>query len=299
MKTNDRRRAAALLGVCFLFAALARPAAAQPQPPDGAAAQRPPVTILVPAPGVLQRIELVDGSVMYGRATSFDADRVAFEPSAGGTVEIPRGSIISLKVVRGRMLDGVFQPAIDAPTRLFFAPTARPIPAGEATFGIYEVFMPFLQVGVTNYFSIGGGTPLVFGGEGARPVWVTPKLTVYSRNDRSVAAGVIHIFGLDEGTGIAYGVGTFGPPEAAVTVGVGYAYAGKSRSTIVMVGGEKQISRRVQFITENWFWRGGYGIVSAGVRFSGEHMSADVGLGIPLGAETTVTIPLVNFTYRF
>lgn len=189
------------------------------------------------------------------------------------------------------------QPGAGA-TRLFFAPTARPIPAGETTFGVYEIALPFLQAGVTDWLSLGGGTPL-FVGEGDRIFWFTPKVTVYARNNRYVGAGVIHLLGLDRGTGIAYAVGTLGPPEGAVTVGLGYAYAGRSRAAVVMIGGEKQVTHNVCLVTENWLWKGGYGIVSAGVRFGGEHLSADVGLGFPLGVDEVIGFPLVNFSYRF
>lgn len=267
--------------------------------PAAAGRDRSIVNVRVARPGVLQRVELTDGSVLYGRIVEAGDERVVVEPSAGGRVELRRVAIASVRQVKGRVVNGIFQPAVNGSTRLFFAPTARPIPKNEATFGVYELFLPFLQVGVTDWLSLGGGTPLVFGGDGTRPVWFTPKATLYARGSRYLGAGVIHITGVDQGTGIAYSVGTFGEPEGAVTLGVGYAYSGKSRAAILMVGGEKQLSRSVRLITENWFWKGGYGIVSGGVRFTGEHLAADIGLGVPMGVDDFFAFPLVNFSYRF
>lgn len=66
-----------------------------------------------------------------------------------------------------------------------------------------------------------------------------------------------------------------------------------------MVGGEYRGSRRVKWITENWFWRGdGNGFASGGVRFIGERLSADVSLVVPL-VDETIVFPLVSFAWHF
>jgi hypothetical protein len=264
-------------------------------------ASRPGLTIPVPAPGVIQRVELADGSVLYGRVTSVEGERVLFEPTVGGQVELRREAIVGIRAVKGSIVNGTFVASSGTPTRLFFAPTARPLARGEATFGVYEVLLPFVQLGVTDRFSIGGGTPLLFGGDGDRPFWVTPKLALYAREALHVSVGAIHVFGAEEGAGVAYAVATKGRPEGAVTLGVGFAYSGRSRSAVFMVGGEKAASRRIHLITENWFWKGGYGIISGGLRFQGEKLSADVGLAMPWDAADPEVIlaPVVNFSYRF
>jgi hypothetical protein len=55
----------------------------------------------------------------------------------------------------------------------------------------------------------------------------------------------------------------------------------------------------VKLLTENDLWRGGNGVASAGVRFFGERLSADVGLAFPLGADGLFAFPVVNFVYVF
>ncbi len=84
--------------------------------------------------------------------------------------------------------------------------------------GVYEFFMPFVQVGVTDRFSIGGGTPLVIGFEDfERPFWVTPKLQILDTGKTQVAAGVFHAFDShSSGGGIAYGVVTRGDRKRIV-----------------------------------------------------------------------------------
>jgi hypothetical protein len=156
-----------------------------------------------------------------------------------------------------------------------------------------------VQVGVTDRFSLGGGTPLFFG-DGDRPVWFTPKIQIVSRRNAQIAVGVIHITGIEEfNAGIAYGVTTIGREDTAATIGLGYAYSGDDRSAILMVGGDHRQSRRIKWITENWFWRGGgNGFVSGGVRFLGERLSADVSLVVPL-VDDAFAFPIVSFAWSF
>ena len=124
------------------------------------------------------------------------------------------------------MAGAKFWPADPNPTRLFFGPTARSLKRGEGYLGVYEVVMPFVQVGVTNRLSVGGGTPIWFGNGGDRVFWFTPKVTVFDRGRTSAAAGVMHMTGIeDDSIGVAYGVVTHGTRDTAITVGGGYAYA--------------------------------------------------------------------------
>ncbi len=43
-------------------------------------------------------------------------------------------------------------------TRLFFAPTARMLKKGEGYFADYFIFFPTFTFGVTNNFTLGGGS---------------------------------------------------------------------------------------------------------------------------------------------
>ena len=263
--------------------------------------QQPAVTVSVAAEGAVQELRLKDDSTLYGRVVEFDDTRVVFVAVSGSRIEVPRGDIVSLRLAPGRVTGGKFLRADPNPTRLFFAPTARPLPRGETYLGVYEFVLPFVQVGVTNRFSIGGGTPLFFGGDGDRVFWVTPKLTVYDGGRTSAAIGVFQFFssGVDQPPGIAYGVVTVGETDAAVTVGAGYAYAGENGVGILMLAGEKRISRSVKLITENWVWQDGPQFFSGGFRFMGGRLSADLGLVVATFDGDTVGFPMVNFSYHF
>ncbi|HJR61759.1 MAG TPA: hypothetical protein VJ813_20295 [Vicinamibacterales bacterium] len=259
----------------------------------------------VPPPdGRVELAELVlkDGSRMYGTVERETDQEVVFRTQAGAIVTARRQEIASLRVVRGRIEGGEFiRPDLHR-SRLFFAPTGRSLDRGQVSIGVFEFLAPFVQVGVTDQFSIGGGTPLVFGfDEGDRPFWVTPKLQVLNTGRAQAAVGILHVFGAsgDFNGGIAYGVATFGSSDNAVTAGAGLAYADDARGGVVMVGGERRVHRNVKLMTENYVWKNGDGILSGGVRFLGERLSADLALAMPIGVGEFFAFPVVNFVYVF
>jgi hypothetical protein len=268
-----------------------------------AQAQTAPTPIIeIPAAGVTQELELNDGSSLIGRVESVSEGRFVFRTTSGVELTVDVANLRSLKPVTGHIVNGELWREDPNPTRLFFAPTGRSLKKGEAYFGVYELFLPFVQVGVTDRISIGAGTPLIFG-DFERPFWVTPKVQLLERRSTAVSAGVMHFFNVDEASiGIAYGVVTQGSADSAATIGVGYAYDqtddDAAGSAVVMIGGEHRVSRRIKFVTENYVFKGG-GFASGGLRFFGEKLSADFGLVMPLFADETFVFPMINIVRKF
>jgi hypothetical protein len=263
------------------------------------AGQEPPVT---------QEVRLRDGSVLFGTIEVYADDHVVFRTIGGAEVRIARDAIVSIVPARGDVVDGEFQRADPNTTRLLFAPTGRALERGDGYFGVYYFTMPFVQVGVTDRISIGGGTPLMFGfDESKRPFWVTPKVQLLNRGRVQAAAGVMHIVAPELGSlGIAYGVVTTGRPDASLSVGVGAGYrrheGNNDATAILMVGGERRVRSGIKWVTENYLWTGGDGILSAGIRFYGERLSADVALFAPIGMDSLeglIVLPFVNVVWRF
>ena len=149
--------------------------------PHSSFAQTPAATIAVAPADSTQEIRLRDGTSAIGRVDAVDGQRVTFRTLAGATLTIDAADIVSLATVEGRASGTEFWKDDPNPTRLFFGPTGRQLKRGDVYLGVYDIFIPFVQVGVTDRFSIGGGTPLVFGGGGDRPFWLTPKFTVIAR----------------------------------------------------------------------------------------------------------------------
>jgi len=255
-------------------------------------------------PVVTHELRLHDGSRAYGRIVSETDDEVVFLTPSGVSITAHRDQIVALRRVDGVLKAGEFLPADPNNTRLFFGPTGRALPKGQVYLGVYEFFLPFVQVGVTDRFSIGGGTPLFFSFEEDgldRPYWVTPKLQVFNGTKAQISVGLFQGFGGGATAGIAYGVATTGGAAGSFTAGAGMAYDDDGdRTAVVMLGADRQVRRNMKLVTESYIWGSGNGLISGGVRFFGERLSADLALATPVGGDfERFVFPMVNFVYLF
>lgn len=273
--------------------------------PVDAGSQVPPSAISVS--DTLLEIRLTDGSVLFGRIVTIDGDRVTIATESGGRIEVARSSLTSARPTRARLVGGERWDADPNGTRLFFGPTARAVGAGSGYFAVYELFLPYITVGITDFFSFSGGTPIVPEAMG-EVFYLAPKVTVLNAERTQLAAGVLAFFGTEEdgAAGLLYGVGTFGSRDNAVSVGAAFPFVtssgdGLADQPAIMIGAEARSSRRTKFITENYFVPGESGaIISGGYRFFGERLSADAGLGIFIDdGDAVCCIPLVNFVYTW
>ena len=256
----------------------------------------------VPAPQIrtVQELVLNDGSRIYGVVESESESEVVFRATSGALLTTARERIVSLRPVTGRIVRGEFHRDDPNDTRLLFGPTGRAVPKGQVYLGVYQILMPFVQVGVTDRFSIGGGTPLIFNIDDLdRLYWITPKLQLFSGNGTHAAVGLYHSFVGRDGAGIAYGVVTKDVGSGSLTAGAGLAYStAGDRGGVFMVGGEAPVKRNINVVTENYFW-GSTAVTSGGFRFFGEHLSADVGVALMFPDGEAFAFPVVNFVYRF
>lgn len=289
------RLAAAIFSLALLVA-VTQPLAAQE-----------PVPAPAPADSVME-VRLRDGSVLIGRVESQTETQVVLMTRSGARVEIPRAEIISMRSVAVRA-NGEVWPEDPNYTRLFFTSTGRALRKGEGYVASFYLFLPFVAYGVTDRFTMAGGTPILPGAIG-RVIYLAPKYTVFESPRNSFAVGGIGLFvpeSIDEGSlGILYGVSTYGTRDQAVSVGAGWGYfmgdegSGTSNEPVFVLGGEQRISRRVKLITENWFAvnPGVEGVWSGGFRFIGDRLSADLGF-IGFIGEGGCCAPLVNFVWAF
>lgn len=252
---------------------------------------------------VVQAMELVDGSVVYGRVIAVGPP-VRFRLTGGQILTLDPQEIRRIRVSEGVVVDGQVWDPDPNPTRLFFAPTARSTPAGSGYISVYELVIPFLSISLTDRFSIAGGTPLIGGFEGERPFWLAPKLQVLNRERTQVAVGIwtISTGEIDDDLfSLLFAAGTFGSPDRALTLGIGYGMEGRdlASSPLLMAGVENRVSRRVKLVSENWIFPDGFGFLSLGPRFMGDRLSADLGVALAFGDDDTFFFPLVNFVYSW
>jgi hypothetical protein len=254
----------------------------------------------------LQIVTLRDGSKLIGRITAVGTDTVTFE-SGVGTLALPTVNVSRVQeIAASSMKDGEYWFPNPNSTRLFFAPSGRMLGRGEGYVSDYEVFFPGFAVGVTDNFSIGGGMSLFPAGVDEQVYYFTPKIGGEVARNVNVAVGALILGGTGTSStaGIVYGVGTFGPPDASITAGLGYGFAGGtiSRNPVGMLGGEWRVSQRIGLVTENYLIPNTENInplYSYGVRLMGEKLTVDLALFNTSGSNTSIGFPYVDFVFRF
>jgi hypothetical protein len=252
-----------------------------------------------------------DGSLFVGRLVRASVDSVYFV-SAGGPITVPRSVVVELRQLgRGAMRAGVYWPPNPGDTRLFFAPTGRMLERGEGYFSDTYIFFVNFVGGITSRVTFGGGFSIFPSDDFSQNVfYLTPKVGLVQSSNFNLAAGALIGFAGFDGFdgdgeigsfGIVYGVGTAGSPDASFSVGLGTGYGGGGfgDSPILMIGGEKRVSRRVSLLTENYIAGADDVLVSYGLRFFGDRLSVDFAfLNLP-SDPIFPGIPYVAFAVKF
>jgi hypothetical protein len=305
---ENRMRVTWLVLIAGLFGVSMTPSlrAQQPAPPKV-------VAIHIPDSAHVQIIRLRDGSSIVGRITEIGADTVRFASSAG-TLSIAKADITALQDVDRSSVrkGGEVWPANPNATRLLFAPTGRMLEKGEGYFNDTYLFLLSVHGGISSRFTLGGGmSVLPLDDFTDNALYIMPKVGVYASPKLNVAvgglAGVVGgAFDDDQnaGFGILYAVGTAGSADQSVTFGTGLAYAGGNFADqpVLMLGADTRISRRVSFVTENYLIPNDdvHGVVSYGLRFFGEKLSADLAFWNAPGERIVFPgIPYVSFSVKF
>jgi hypothetical protein len=270
-------------------------------------AQDPPRTEPRAADSALvQVLKTHTGTTLVGRVIEERGDTIVFETS-GGIFTIARAAIAELREVRTSRR-GEYWPPNASVTRLFFAPTGRMLAKGDGYFSSHQLFFLGAAGGVADRFTLGGGlSVLPLENFADNLFFLTPKLGVVQSENVNVAVGaLLGAVGMgdsDGGTGgLGYAVATLGGPDASVTVGGGAGFGNDVASTpIFMLGGEKRLSRRVAFVTENYVTSSAEGpIVSYGLRFMGEKIAVDLAfINVLSGDAIFPGIPFVDFVFHF
>jgi hypothetical protein len=265
----------------------------------------------IPDSSRLQVLTTTDGSTNVGRIIHIDTDSIDFKTDLS-IVRLPISKIASIKgvPVTARKAGKIWFENPNT-TRLFFAPTGRMLPKGEGYFSDYYLFFPGFSYGFSDRVTVGGGMSIFPGVSfNEQLFFIAPKVGLVSSESVNLAFGalIMHVPSDDwdgdlRAAGILYGVGTFGSTDASFTVGAGFGFVGGNleERPMVMVGGEKRLTRTLAFVTENWIFPGiDEPLISYGFRFFGERISVDLGLANVLGEEAIFPgVPYLDFVVRF
>lgn len=256
----------------------------------------------IPSPSdTIYEVGLADGSMIVGRISEIDPQRVVITTVGGGRLEIGRSQIRTIRPAAGRLVDGEYWNPDPSDTRLLFTATGRTLEAGEAYIGTYLIVLPFAAVGLTDRIEVYGGAPVTLGR--IQPYYVGAKAQIVRTPGVQASVGTLAFFYEDGAAGIGYGVGTFGNDHRALSAGFGFFYSGDdvANEPVFMIGGENRVSRRIKLITENYVLPEAIGaLFSGGVRIIGDRFSAEIGIfGGASGDDADCCVPLVNFNYTF
>ena len=255
-----------------------------------------------------------DGSTLVGRIVTESADTIRFE-SNGVVFALPRSLVADLRSVEsGQIREGEYWAPDPNRTRLFFAPTARMLAPGEGYFSDSYLLLLNVAGGITSRVTMGGGMSIIPSRNPQNNIfYLTPKVGLIEQPNFGLAAGALVGFAGFEGLdakdrsfGILYGVGSVGSNDNHFDFGAGWGYAGGrvSGDPAIMAGGATRLSRRVSFLTENYYLptvSENVGI-SYGLRFFGEKLSVDIAFANAVGPRTTFLfpgVPYIAFAVKF
>ena len=173
------------------------------------------------------RLELSGGSILVGFILSEDSTRIDFQTVSNLQVSVNKEIIIEREILQAMVVEGELWKSDPNQTRLFFSPTGRALKRGQGYFSVYEIFFPFLAVGITDWLAISGGLSLVPGAE-SQLLYLAPQITPVQREKYAFSGGILYIKIPNEtdAAGIFYGVGTYGNESASITLGMGFAFGG-------------------------------------------------------------------------
>ena len=158
MRMTHCARRLALLRVAAGAALLLAPGALRAQPAEPGAqsgGEDDAVALSLPGPDEVQILVLEGGSELVGRIEEIGAEEVRFR-SGELEVTVPIAEIRELRVAPASSIHGgeYWFPNPNQ-SRLFFAPTARPLPKGGGYVADHLFFFPSVTYGVTDNFTFG------------------------------------------------------------------------------------------------------------------------------------------------
>jgi hypothetical protein len=183
-------------------------------------------------------------------------------------------------------------------TFLLTTPTAWTLPKETGYASFHEIVAATVQVGATDSFSLGAGTPIPLLG---RVVWLMPKYQMFRGESSAAAVGVMHAQSLagDGHAGFGYVVASKATEGGgAITAGFGWGYGRDAGSPVLILGGESAQTGRVRWMVDAYIGRE-FRMASAGARIVGQRVDWELGALVPFFDRVFVVLPMVNIIYKF
>ncbi len=214
--------------------------------------------------------EFRDGTTIIGTFVKEEGGNIYINDVKGEEIYLPKVMVAQIhEVTNDNLRDGEYWFSNLHDTRYFFSPSAFGLEQGEGYFSHSYWMLWQAQYGITDEFSIGGGT--TFWGF---PSTVNLKYSFNIKDDINAALGwfwVGDLFGWSGGEvgsilNMPYGVLTKGSKENNFTFGASYNFAtpfdngdaleyGVER-VVLNIGATVRLARRFSFVVEGWILNG-------------------------------------------
>ncbi len=149
----------------------------------------------------MMKLTLKDSSVYYGRIISSEDNKLTLLKNNNVEIVIPKNEILEIYRVQDLPKEVKKSVSKKDPSeveenkyvdkglhRMFFFPTANPVPNSEGYLSSNMIFFPFAAFGIANIFTIGGGVSLIPGATN-QIYYFSPKITFLTFKNFTFATG--------------------------------------------------------------------------------------------------------------
>lgn len=248
-------------------------------------------------------VKMKNGDEFKGELMKRDENIITLK-TENGELNLIVSNVVSLE---NDVYDGKFRFSNPHDTRYFFGPTGIPVKKNKGYYQNVLLSTNFVNYGITENVSIGGGFEFISTLAGY-PIWfLTPKVGFNISTKTHVAAGVIMAGFAAEGTAtLTYGVFTRGTSESNVSLGIGYGLmSGEfSKYPAIMFSGTHRVGNNVALLSENYIITNRYNetnyIGIQGIRILSPKNSFDIGaIIIPSIIDFVPALPFVGYSRAF
>lgn len=250
------------------------------------------------------RLELKDGSTLFGTILSEDSLFIYFSTLSHIPVTIPHKEILwktkASEITQHRKAADTTTLADDPNnSRLLLFPTGRPLKKGTGYIAVHEVIFPSLAYGITDFLSIAGGAPF-YPLYQSQLFYLSPKLTLINSSRFSFSLGATWANLSSSLQTITYGISTIGSEKFSFSLGIG-SLGTRTNYSFFIFGAELHVLKTLKFLTENWL-QNENGLSFFGIRFFKNNFSSDIGFVRPfrqLYTNRTSYLPWLVVAYNF
>lgn len=244
-------------------------------------------------------IKMIDGDEYVGKIIREDSTSIILKTSNADII-ISKSNI---KNIEAYTYSGKFKFPNLNDTRYFFGPSAIPIKKGKGYYQNIEVALNFVNYGITNNISIGGGFEFLSLTQGYPVVFLTPKIGFKITEKFHLGGGVLYgsMLGENSRIGLPYVVSTFGTAENNITFGGGVLVSGEDvHAPTIMLSGTSRVNDNIALLTESYLV-----IIDGtpmylgihGIRIISRKNSFDIGL--ILVQELGFPLPFIGYVRNF